>query len=104
MVTPATRCRASVTLRSGRAPMSVAVIESTSCSAFCFSFCADWIAARWPVTTTSSTVSAAWAWATAGATAQRTSAEAPMNIRLRCDELRRDIAVSFPQMRSVPAL
>jgi hypothetical protein len=48
--------QASVTERSGRAPMSVEVIESTSCSAFCLIFWADWMAARWPVTTTSSTV------------------------------------------------
>jgi len=50
------RCSASDTERSGRAPMSTAVIESTMTSEFCLMAWAERSWARMPVTTTSSTV------------------------------------------------
>jgi hypothetical protein len=58
-VMPGTRCSASATDLSGKAPMSVAVIESTTVSAFFLMCCALSSDLRTPTTTTSSTVSAA---------------------------------------------
>lgn len=59
IATPGTRCNASLIERSGSAPMSSAVIASTTVSALRFSACAlarDW---RIPVTTMSPPASAA---------------------------------------------
>ncbi|MGR6330371.1 hypothetical protein ACU5AX_15005 [Sphingomonas sp. XXL09] len=54
IATPGTRCNASVTERSGSAPMSVAVIASTTVSELRLMFCAFARLCRIPVTTMSS--------------------------------------------------
>jgi hypothetical protein len=55
--TPGTRCRASVTERSGRAPMSSAVIESPMISDDCFSC---WLLFRLCLMLVTTTSSTAW--------------------------------------------
>jgi hypothetical protein len=54
---PGTRCNASATDLSGKAPMSVAVIESTNVLASFLIACAVSSASRKPMTTTSSSLS-----------------------------------------------
>ena len=58
IATPGTRCSASVTERSGRAPMSSEVMESTKTSALCLIAWLERRLERMPVTTTSSTSAA----------------------------------------------
>ena len=64
---PGTRCKASAADLSGKAPMSVAVIESTKVSAFFLMFCDVASACRTPVTITSCVVSSVAALPDAGA-------------------------------------